>query len=191
MKRKALLAITGCTPKSFETYSQRGRLPFAIPSDRWSEYTMTDALELKILMRAAELTDLDNASKLARSALDKISPLNPFSYCGDEELFAALVRYDWPEKPEDWEERTVVGGRWQDIEAETRQFITEFLPGARLTGTLIVPVKQIADELLIEAHEFGLPEAAVQPVPEDLTGFPDWFVEKEQARRAMLRKLNP
>ncbi len=186
MKRKALLAITGCTPKSFETYSARDNLPFAISSNRWSEYSIEDAFKLKLLIQAAELTNLDTASKLASAALDELHPLDPFAFCGDQELYVALIRYDWPDKFPDWDAWTVVAGRWQDIEAKASERVADIARGVRLIGTLALPIKPIAKELLTEARAFGLPEGEVHSVPEDLTGYPDWFVAEEQARRAML-----
>lgn len=186
MKRKALLAITGCTPKTFETYSARDKLPFMIPSERWSEYSIEDAFALKLLMKAAELTDLDTASKLASAALCQLRPLDPFAFCGDQELFVALIRYDWPDKPDDWDARTVVAGRWQDIEGKVRDRIADIAPSVHLIGMLTLPIKRIADELLVEAEELGLLEGEMHSVPEDLTDYPDWFKEIEFARRRLI-----
>ncbi len=187
MKRKAMLAITGCTAKAFETYSARGKLPFVVPSDRWSEYSIQDAFKLKVLMQAAELTDLSTAEKLASAVLHQLHPLDPFAFCGDQELWVALIRYDWPEKPEDWDAQTIIAGRWQDIQTMAADRVANVAPNVRITGTLAVPVKRIADCLLTEARDFGLPEGEVHSVPEDLTGFPDWFVVEETARRQLLR----
>ena len=77
MKRKALLAITGCTAKAFETYSARGFLPFGIQDARWSEYTLEDAFLLRLLMDAASGTDQDSAALLARvrSSLGEMNAL--------------------------------------------------------------------------------------------------------------------
>ena len=97
MKRKALLTITGCTPKAFETYSFRDFLPFVIEDRNWSNYTIHNAFSLKVLMNAAESTDLSSAAVLAAGALDALHPINPFAYAGDEDLHVALIRYDWPE----------------------------------------------------------------------------------------------
>jgi hypothetical protein len=186
MKRQALLAITGCTAKAFEIWSSRDLLPFGIPSGRWSDYSMGDALALALMLEAAEMTDLDTASKLAAGALPALHPLDPFAFCGSQELFAALIRYDWPDKPKVWDARTVVAGRWQDIEPLARERIADIAPDVRLVGMLTVPVKRIAERLFSAAQELGLPEGEVRAVPEDLTGYPDWFVQEEKARRVLL-----
>lgn len=186
MKRQALLAITGCTAKAFEIWSARDLLPFAIPSGRWSDYTLDDALALALMLQAAKMTDLAAASRLAAGALPALHPLDPFAFCGSQELFAALIRYDWPDKPKGWDARTVVAGRWQDIEPLARERIADIAPDVRLVGILAVPVKRVAERLLSAAQELGLPEGEVRAVPEDLTGYPAWFVAEETARRALL-----
>lgn len=187
MKRKALLAITGCTAKAFETYSARGFLPFGIQDARWSEYTLEDAFLLRLLMDAASGTDQDSAALLARGALDKMSPITPFSYTGDQEMWAALIRYDWPNAPEGWDQRHVVAGRWQDIEAQAKHLTTELAPGARVLSIQAVSATKIAHHVFRAAREFGLPEGEhPHAVPEDLTGYPEWFKEAEMARRRVV-----
>jgi hypothetical protein len=190
MKRQALLIITGCGAKAFETYSSRGLLPFPIRADRWSDYSADDALKLAVMLRAAELTDLDSASTLARRVLPELSPLDPFGWCGDQPLYGALTRYAWPGMPDDYDARIVVAGRWQDIEPMARERIArvaEIEPGARMTSLLCICVTELADRLLEAAHDLGLPDVQVRPVPENLTGSPAWFTEREQARRALFR----
>lgn len=186
MKRKALLAITGCTPKAFETYSFRGFLPFVIEDRNWSNYTIYNAFSLKVLLDAAASTDLDSAAVLAKGALDALHPINPFAYSGEEDVHVALIRYDWPEAPEDWDCRTVVAGRWGDIEDKARKFVAELAPRAHVISVMAISATKIARSLLAEARDFGMPEGEVHQVPEDLTGYPEWFQKAETSRRAML-----
>jgi hypothetical protein len=186
MKRKALLAITGCTPKAFETYSARDQLPFSISRSNWSDYTIEDAFALKLFMQAAECTSLDNAARLARGALARLHPINPFSFYGSERLWVALATYAWPESPPDWECSLLVAGRWSDIVTQTEDALDRIATGVSLLGLLTFPASNVADEVLQEARDFGLPEGEVQPVPEDLTGFPDWFKTEETKRRSLV-----
>lgn len=187
MKRKALLAITGCTAKQFETFSARGFLPFAIEDARWSDYTLNHAFQLRMLLDGISGTDQDSAALLARDALSKLHPITPFSYTGDQEMWAALVRYYWPGAPEGWDCRAVVAGRWQDIEANANAHISGLAADARITSIQAVSVTKIAHHVWREARDFGLPEGEqAQPIPEDLTGYPDWFKEAEIARRRVV-----
>lgn len=188
MKRKALLTITGCTSKAFETYSFRGFLPFGIEDQNWSDYSIENAFSLKVLLDAAETTNLASASVLARAALDAMAPVDPFAFAGDEELWVALISYEWPEAPEGWDCRHVVAGRWCDVEGAARRLVTENAPGARVTGILSLSATEIAKSVLKEARDLGLPEGAVHGVPDDLTGYPDWFKAAELARRELLFK---
>jgi hypothetical protein len=185
MKRKALLTITGCPTKAFETYSFRGFLPFTIEDGNWSDYTIENAFSLKVLMDAAANTDLSSASALAQGALDKLLPIDPFAYSGDEELWVALVRYEWPEAPEGWSFRHVTAGRWSDINESARKFVAQLGATARITGILSVSATKIANQLLTEAREFGLPEGDPHSVPDDLSGSPEWFKVAEMARREL------
>lgn len=186
MKRKALLAITGCSAKAFETYAARDKMPFSLSADRWSDYDLDHALALSVMMRAAELVDLDSASLLARNTRPQLHPLNVFSFTGEQPLYAALVRYSWSDMPADWDGRTVVAGRWQELQALARERVAGLASGVVMSGMVAVPVSEIADRLLIKAREFGLPEGEIQAVPEDLSGFPEWFVKEERARRDLL-----
>lgn len=188
MKRKALLAVTGCTVKAFETYAYRDFLPFAIADARWSDYTLENAFALKVLMEAAAVTDVASASIFAGGVLDALRPLDPFSYMGDEEIWLALIRYDWRDAPEDWTNTEVVAGRWRDIDDKCRALIADTVPGAKVTSIIALSATKIADSILREARDLGLPEAEVRPVPEDLTGYPEWFKESEGERRDLLTK---
>lgn len=187
MKRKALLIITGCTSKAFETYSFRDFLPFAIEERNWSDYSIFNAFSLKVLTDAAENTDLASASVLAKGALNALRPFNPFAYHGDENLWVALIRYEWPDAPEGWDCRHVVAGRWRDIETEAQKLTSEIAPGARVTGILSLSATKIAHQLLNEARDLGIPEGEVHGVPEDLEGYPEWFKVEETARRDLLK----
>lgn len=189
MKRKALLAITGCTKQRFDTYLHREMIPFQVNSGSWTEYTIEDAFQLKLLIQATEITDVDTASKLAVGALHQLYPLDPFAFSGDQELFVALIRYTWPDQPEDWDGRTVVAGRWQDIDAKARERIEGIAPGVMIAGILALPVKQIALDVQSKAQDYELPEGEPHSVPEDLTGFPEWFKVAEHARRELLREF--
>ncbi|RLL65269.1 hypothetical protein [Paenirhodobacter hankyongi] len=186
MKRKALLAVTGCTPKAFEMYSARGFLPFIIEERNWSDYTIGNAFQLQALLDAADGTDLAGASTLAKQAIDKLYPLSPFAYTGDEELFIALVRYDWDDAPEDWTCTYVLAGRWQDIKDQLEKLPEMIDPTIRVRSVLTLSATKIAHKVLREARDFGLPEGEVHSVPEDLTGYPEWFKKAETARRALL-----
>jgi hypothetical protein len=186
MKRKALLAITGCTPKAFETYSARDQLPFSISQGNWSDYTIEDAFALKLFMRASECTSLDNAARLARGALAKLHPVNPFSFHGSEELWVVLATYDWPSAPPDWACSLLVAGRWSDIVTHAKGALCGIAPDVSLLGLLAFSITDVAREVLQEARDFGLPEGKVQPVPEDLTGYPEWFKTEEADRRALV-----
>lgn len=187
MKRKALLAITDCGTKAFEMYRERGFLPFNIEGRSWSEYTTENAFQLKVLLDGADATDLAGASMLAKGALNKLAPLNPFSYTGDEELFIALARYEWEDAPEGWDCQAVLGGRWQDIRDQLDDLPKTISPDIRVRSVLVLSATKIAHKVLSEARDFGLPEGEVQPVPENLTGFPEWFKKAETARRELLK----
>lgn len=190
MKRKPLLAITGCTAKAFETWSFRGFLPFTIGDGRWSDYTIDQAFQIKLLMEAAQATDTAAAAYLASRALHKIYPLDPFSFTGGD-LWVALVRFEWEDAPADFEKLSVVAGRSGELTAKALEQVAAFDPKARLISLLCFSVDRIASELLVEAREWGLPEAEVRPVPEDLTGFPEWFKDLEASRRALLFGPDP
>lgn len=188
MKRKALLLSTNCTAKAFETYSARDFLPFVIEDARWSEYSLQDAIELKILMDAAAFMDQKSAAYLARQAFDKLHPIHPLFPTDGHELWVALVRYDWAEAPEDWEGRTVIAGRWQDIYADAQTFVQGFNGKCKILSIQAISASKIAVEVWQEVREIGLPEGDEIPgVPEDLTGFPEWFIEVENARRRVMR----
>jgi hypothetical protein len=186
MKRRALLEITGCTIKAFETYSSRGFLPFSIRDSRWSDYSIEDAFALKVLTDAAAVTDLATASTFARGALKALHPLNPFAYMGDDEVWIALINYEDPEGTEGGTGSVVVAGRWRDIDAQARARLECVGPTAKLTSVLALSATRTARDVLQEARDFDLPEAEVPPIPEDVSGYPEWFVENELARRAVL-----
>ncbi|MCU0904872.1 MAG: hypothetical protein MUE83_13510 [Tabrizicola sp.] len=186
MKRNALLAITGCTAKAFETYAHRDFLPFHIPDGgRWSDYTIDQAFELKVLSLASEATDNKSAAYLAERCLNKLHPIDPFAFNGGD-LWVALVRYEWADAPENWIKLGVVAGRACDLPALANEHVAGQAPEAKLTSILAIPAHKIALDLLSEAREWGLPEGQARAVPEDLTGFPEWFKEIELQRRAIV-----
>jgi hypothetical protein len=185
MKRKALLNITDCTAKKFETYAFRDHSPFQIEDGNWSDYQIEDAFALKVLMDAADSTDLSSASLLARLALGALHPIDPFAYC-EQELWIALVRYDWPDAPEGWDCRHVVAGRWADVELAANTWLLQRAPSARITGILTISATKIANTLLKEARDLGIPEGLVHGVPENLSGYPEWYKVGEMTRRALL-----
>lgn len=188
MKRKALLLISASTPKFFETCSARGFLPFTIGERNWSDYTLENAFQLRLLEHAFKGTDLDSAALIARRALDAIHPLSPFSYTDGEGLWVALVRYEWPDAPEGWDLRHVIAGRMQDLQSKADEFINDLDVSAKLVSIYAIPVTPIARHVWEEARELGLPEGESWPAttPEDLTGFPEWFKEMELARRSVV-----
>lgn len=189
MKRKALLLATTCTARAFETYSARDFLPFVIEDARWSEYTLQNAIELKILMDAAACMDQNSAAFLARQAFDKLYPINPLFPTNGNEMWVALVRYDWADAPEEWDARTVVAGRWQDIEAEAQSFAQGFDGKCKIVSIQAISASNVAEEVWLEVRDLGLPEGEELPaVPHDLTGFPEWFIEGESARRRIISK---
>ncbi len=49
MRRKGLLALTGCDPKRFELLQARDQLPI-LNRGRWAEYDLTDALALRLTL---------------------------------------------------------------------------------------------------------------------------------------------
>lgn len=188
MKRKALLMIADSTAKFFETCSARGFLPFTIEERQWSDYTIENAVQLRLLEHAFKGTDLDSAAMIARSALGALYPLTPFSYTGGEGSWVALVRYEWPDAPEGWDCRHVIAGRMQDLQAKADEFVSDLDVSAKLVSIYAIPLDPIARHVWEEARELGLPEGENWPAttPEDLTGFPDWFKEIERARRSVV-----
>ena len=186
MKRKALLIVADCTAKFFETCSARGFNPVTITDRAWSDYSLNDAFELRLLQQAFKGTDLDSAALIARRALDAISPMSPFAYTDGEELWVALVRYDWADAPEEWDCRQVIGGRLQDIHVKAEEFVKGLDAAAKVTSVYLIHMTKIAQHVWKEARDLGLPEGDEYPViPEDLTGYPKWFQEVERARRAV------
>lgn len=49
MKRKGLLALTGCDMKRFEVLQAREQLPL-LQSGRWSDYSLSDAVALRLTL---------------------------------------------------------------------------------------------------------------------------------------------
>jgi len=187
MKRKALLLATTCTAKAFETFSARSFLPFVIEDARWSEYTLQNAIELKYLMVGAACMDQNSAAFLARQAFEKLYPIHPLFPTNGQEMWVALLRYDWAEAPEDWDARTVVAGRWQDLDAAAQKFVQGFGGKCQVVSIQAISASKIAAEVWQEVREIGLPEGEELPgVPHDLTGFPEWFIEGENARRHVI-----
>jgi hypothetical protein len=187
MKRKALLLLADCTAKFFETCSARDFLPFAIGERQWSDYTLENAFQLRLLQLAFKGTDLDSAAMIARRAVDALYPLNPFSYTEDEGLWVALIRYEWPEAPEGWDMRQVVAGRMQDVHAKADEFVQDLGGGAKLVSIYAIPLKPIAHQVFGEARDLGIPEGEAWPQPpQDLTGFPEWFTALETSRRSLI-----
>jgi hypothetical protein len=191
MKRKPLLAITGCTAKAFETYSSRNFLPIAIGDARWSDYTLEDAFALKVLVHAAKATDLASASVLASGAWNALKYLNPFAFTNAEEIWLGLVRYDWPDAPQGWIKKGVVAGRWCDIQPKADEYVNSQSGTAKRIDIYAVSASDIAKHVYEEAKAFGLTEAVVPAIPEDLTGYPDWLKTAELARRDFFAKLDP
>lgn len=188
MKRKALLAITGCSAKAFETFTARNINPVLVREDRWSDYGLEDAFALQLMLDASKDTDQGSAYFLARQALDKLRPIDPFAYTGGEEMWVALVRYDWPDAPEGWDCRTVVAGRWTDLRDQAKNFVRDLGSSARASIVMAMSATEIAQRVFREARDLGLPEGDnVHSVPDDLTGYPEWFKEDELRRRELLR----
>ncbi|WP_406736444.1 hypothetical protein [Thioclava sp. GXIMD4215] len=184
MKRKALLMCASCTVKTLESYTARGISPIHIEDRNWNDYTLEQALQLRLMVQAAKSMDNDSAGLLARRAVDMLYPFTPFTYTG-QDMFVALVRYDWPSAPEGWDCRQVVAGRWEDLHTKAQEFVTSLDDGATLRSIEAYCVTDLAKEVWEEAHELGLPEGEAWPaaVSEDLTGYPEWFKEHEIARR--------
>lgn len=188
MKRKALLTITGCTARTFETLSTRNLNPVSPADTRWSDYTIEDAFALQLMLDASKVTDQGSAHFLAARALEKLHPIDPFSVTGDEEMWVALVRYDWPDAPEGWDSREVVAGRWIDLRDQAKSIARNLDSKAKASVVMALSATDIAHRVFREARELGLPEGEkLHPVPEDLTGYPQWFQEAEQRRRDLAR----
>lgn len=188
MRRKALLAVTNCTAKMLETYAQRDLLPFDVPESGWSDYSMSDALALALMIDAANVTDLASARFLASRALDAVHPVNPFGFTNAETLYAALVGLDWPDRTDDdlMYGQIVVGGRYGDIPAQVARTLEKRYPEATtVKSMLLVDITATATRLLREGQELGVSEAVVPAMPADLTGYPDWLRDAETDRRAV------
>ena len=186
MKRKALLTIADFSARKFEIYSSRGLLPVVITDQGHSNYSLADAFALRLLSEVGEVTSLENAAHFARKALDALRPINPMSFTNAEEMVVALVFYAWPDAPEGWDCRAVIGGRWQDLQGQIAEKILDPMPGAYVTAMLTVSASRIGRHVYQEARDFGLPEGEMPPaIPEDLTGYPEWFKTAERARRQL------
>ena len=68
--------------------------------------------------------------------------------------------------------------------------MTNLAPGVRITDIHALSASKIADLILIEARELGIPEGEVHGVPADLPSFPDWFVKTELAWCNLLNNWN-
>lgn len=188
MKRKALLLTSGFTVKQFEGCAARDDLPFSIGRDRWSDYSIEQAVQLRIMKLAADGMDNTNAALLARGAFDKLWPLSPFAYTDGEDLWVGLVRYEWSNAPEGWDCRAVIAGRWSDLSVEAAQYLSGFEGGAELVSITAISASKAARDVWTEARELGLPEGDQWPkcVSENLDGYPEWFQEIERARREVV-----
>ncbi len=186
MKRGAMLVVADVKSARFDTYGNRGFLPFSLDDDRnFRGYSLDDAIRLSVLKVASESTDVAAAAHLARHCLDKLAPLHPLFPTDATPLFGALIRLNWKDAPEGHNGLDVVAGRWCDLSDLIAERVA-FWGAESVSSVLALPLSDIAKSVFRRAREFGLPEGDNLPgVPEDLTGFPAWFAASEVARREL------
>ncbi|WP_136644654.1 hypothetical protein [Tabrizicola sp. YIM 78059] len=184
-KRTPLTAIAGMPATRFDQDQRRGKLP-RLDGTGKRTYTMRDAFRLRCYWQAADATDLDSAKLLSDRALEALRPLDPFTWTDGVELHVALIRYDWPDALEGWDCRHVIAGRWEDLRALAKAHVASVDPSARLVSVIAFSATAIANHVWRAARELGLSETESVPgIPEDLTGFPEWFREAEVERRTL------
>lgn len=187
MRRKALLLVTDCTQKTFETFSARGFLPFPSGKGGWGEYTLVDALTLRLLTELSKITtDLRTASDIAGAAPD-MKP-NPFWHSDHINIYLVAALFEYQDndmlRQEVW--------TWTAREDHLREGYPAYkAPGYREVGILAVNATAAAKKVMQAARDLGLPEAkSIPEIPEDLTGYPEWFRTVEMARRELLNTWN-
>jgi hypothetical protein len=173
MKRKGLLALTGVNETTFDLWNKRGLLPFSPGAGRWTDYTLDDALALRLMAKLGKMTDLRTASEIAAAAID-LRP-HPFGWTADQDMFlcAAVLEYDGDSGPV--RELSIWGGRAFEAVNGPAFLAT----GYRLNGWIVVNASQAAKEVWNEARELGIAGVAdlPRPLPETLIGYPEWFKE--------------
>jgi len=192
MRQKPFLICGDSNFPRLTLLNQRGQLPEGMSSlgEVSDRYTLQDALKLRLLSEAAQTIPITLAKQLASSALARLYPLDPFAYTSDESLFALLIHFDWPDRPEEITGRDVVAGRWQDIQGQTELRRGFWSDSAYVKSTLTLNVTAAAQRVLAIADELGLAEATtIPPIPENVSHYPDWFQTAEAARRALFSRL--
>lgn len=180
MKRKGLVTLAGINDNTFDLWQKRGLLPFASEGGRWTDYTLTNALQVRLMADLAKVTDLRTASEIASAAGD-LRP-HPFWATGDDVYLCGTV-YEYPGEDGTIRETAAWGGR--DGDGITGGRIV--LPDYRAVAHLAVNASAAAREILTAALELGIPhDDGIPPIPEDLTRFPAWFRDYEMQRREIV-----
>jgi len=192
MRQKFGLICAGMGMPRFTVLKQRDHLPMVLSSldDKTARYTLGDALKLRLMLEAGLTISVTLARQLASSALARLYPLDPFSYTGDEHLWATLIHFEWPDRPAEVAGRDVVAGRWQDIHDQTEVRRVFWSDSAYVQSTVTVNVTKAAQRVWEIADELGLAEVTkIPPIPENVSHYPDWFQTAEAARRALWSRL--
>jgi hypothetical protein len=180
MKRAILCELAGISEKKFENLSARDYLPFPLPSARWSDYDLKQALQVRILAEAGQVLPGKLAALLAREAIYAVAPSDPFSNGSGEPLFAALVALDLSFSP--GAAQTVIGGKWNELiekaESYRRGLIETRLRGRETSSASVsnawvesvhaVDVTGAAQRIIRLGYKLKLDEVKMLPPPDDL-----------------------
>ena len=186
MKRKGLLAITGCGDKRFETFGTRDQLPFPATTGKWNDYTLEDAFRLRLMIETLDHAggDIETALYLAGNGPRKL-PMHPLNYPSSEgEMWVAAGKVTEPNNADDeTHSRFTVAGRLQDISPKVRDIVKRDFEGSKVVALVCINVSAVADHVRQEALDFGLPEG------NDYTSVWEHWEWPEWVDRAAMRQL--
>jgi hypothetical protein len=178
MKRPALLIATECKIPRFDTLAKRAQLPFgAGVADGRNDYSLHDAYRLRLMLDAPKGIDNDTAQFIAKESTYILGNL-PFYHTEGVTLYAGAMYVDG--------QRVAVAGRMADI-AELADPVNGMFAGMKCGGLVLLNATEAAQKVQKALAALGLPQSEwLVDMPEDVSGFPEWFQKIETERRAML-----
>lgn len=163
MRRKGLLAVTGCNDSRFNSLSAREELPF-VSAGTWREYSLENAFELRLMLNLVDGAgaSLDMARYIVGNSVRDLQlrdfphPLNFPQSSGDLWVGAAIVSSNDSIEGGVRFHRIHFGGLLPDAIPTAES--AKLWDGETIVGVVMANASEAAREVRKIALEIGLPE---------------------------------